>query len=185
MFGKISKGIKGGDGGWSSVVGAGIGAGASMWGQSAANRAQAGFSDKQMGFQERMAGTAHQREVADLKKAGLNPILSAGGGGAASPGGAQPNIKSITEGLSSSAVGAVRLKADLKAIQASTANEIEKLPGIRANATSAQASAFSAVNRMKAEAKHPEAYGTLDAVLSRVGLGGGGKSMRFGTKGAH
>lgn len=50
------------------------------------------LAKEQMGFQERMSNTAHQREVEDLIEAGLNPVLSAGGNGSSTPAGAAPNL---------------------------------------------------------------------------------------------
>lgn len=78
------------------------------------NESQVGLSREQMAWQERMAGSAHQREMRDYERAGLNPILSATGGmGASTPTGSVAQLENPAVAFSSSAFDAIRLGQDI------------------------------------------------------------------------
>lgn len=149
-------------------------------------------ADRDIAFQRDMANTAHQREEADLLKAGLNPILAANKG-AATPGGAQASgsparmedIGKSFQGTISSAMDALRLKKDIdvadssvglntalkgKAIQDTLAS------GASAENTKAKTQALQAtMDSIKAQAEYEAAkartdksYLKYDSVASRL-----------------
>lgn len=82
---------------WPAIIAAGAslaGSGISAYGQSQANKRNIALAQENRAWQERMANTAYQRSMADMRKAGLNPILAYKQGGAAVPSGNVANVES-------------------------------------------------------------------------------------------
>jgi len=138
-----------------TLVGAGVGAAGAIFSARQANR-----------FSERMSSTAHQREVKDLERAGLNPMLSANRG-ASSPQGAQADVVGGAQRGASTALAAQQQKAtiELTRAQASAAGAAASFTRAQESdlASQGQAGKYELI-RIAAE------QGKLDVEISKLDL---------------
>jgi hypothetical protein len=104
---------------WGSIATAAAG-GLNFLGQKDANATNMQLAQNQMDFQREMSNTSYQRAVADMKKAGLNPMLAYSQGGASSPGGASTTVQNKFSGAVQAAQQQQLQNESIKQIQSQT-----------------------------------------------------------------
>lgn len=155
----------------------GLGIGGSMLSNSASakessknRKFQAYQAEKQRQWLEHMANTAHQREVTDLRAAGLNPILSAQGQGAAVPSVSVPTGSMAPQSFDTSGFSAgAKVGNDIVNTMLSSAKNVGEIDLMSKQAAAAESTAtLNKANAIKAAAEVQKVQSETEVNKKRV-----------------
>ena len=161
-IGAASTGFAQGAGSLLGPIGGILGSALGFFGSERANRRNIQLAREQMAFQERMSNTAIQRRMADMAKAGINPILAARFDASTPPGALAQVQNSGAAAVSGAQAGitsalAIRRQAqELKNMQAQ-----EQLTRAQAGTQTAQQDylyAQSRLNTIQAAIREPASF---------------------------